>query len=530
MGRPIEIKLDAETTSAERNLDSTADSLDKVADSLDDVEAASRETARRMDDVADAGADVERGLKDAKDAADDAARVLDRDLTKALDDVETQAKRTGTSVGDDTERGFRRAGEATETFRDEAKSNLSETVSSFRGDIEDVAQVAQDVLGGVVADLGPWGAAIGAAGAAGIGLTIAALQQGAEEAESTKQRILDLADAIREANGDVSALDWGELIREWGNEYDDVKSWFEPWQKASVTNFEAMEDAARKYGLTYSSLVQGMAGDSDAGRDALEELNAEIERQQEVVDNLAVATGGLNTAHGQANSAEQGRLKDLKDLKRDLEDATGLTEEAIEHEQRMADALRGTQAELDAHNEALREKNDLTRESITADLDFEDALASLTGTAEDWTATLDKNTQQGRDNQRTILDTVGDLQALADTTLEQTGSQEQANRVLDEGRLRLLDQAAAAGYNRDEVDRLIRSILTMPATRSTDLRVGIPNFHGVEADMAWLARAREVSLRAVADRYQWQRTVTNEINGLHVPAIVVQARLGQAAL
>lgn len=140
---------------------------------------------------------------------------------------------------------------------------------------------------------------------------------------SAKQKMLELADMIREADGDIQALDWGSIVRDWGNEYDDVKSWFEPWQKDSVTNFEAMQDAADEFGLSYNSLVQGMAGNTSEGRKAIEELNAAIEEQEKVVDGLTTQGVAYNSAQGQANAKEIERLNSLKALKGGLEEATG---------------------------------------------------------------------------------------------------------------------------------------------------------------------------------------------------------------
>lgn len=161
-------------------------------------------------------AGVERGAKDAskaisqladeiEDAGAGGARDVDK-LEDALKDTARQAKRTEDAVGDVGERGFRKLGDKGAEVSGELRQNLGETFSSFRGDLEDLPQIAQDTLGGLAGSGalgGIPGLAATAAGAAGLGLIIGAMDVIDERNEALQQRANDLAKAFMDAGTNV---------------------------------------------------------------------------------------------------------------------------------------------------------------------------------------------------------------------------------------------------------------------------------------------------------------------------------------
>jgi hypothetical protein len=498
---PATVEVDADTRPATIALEDVRDLLQSVdrtdvdpeiivraVDAMADLERLQNE----LDDVNRTRTEPEI-LLDADKALDEAAKVYDElrrlNETKIAPEVDPEPIREP----------LRRSSEAISTFKDEAKANLSETISSFRGDAEDIPQIFQDIFGGVVADLGPAGLIGGALAAAGIGIAVALFQKGAEEAAALKERVIDLANEIRDAGGEISEVDWGEQFRDFGNEIKDVKSWFELWQDASKTNYEVIKGYAEASGADYATLFQGMAGDTNMAKVALEDLNQRIADQEAVVASLRDTNIGYDAVSREQVVTEAEKRNELERIRDELEKASGLTEDAIELENLMAESYRGSAQELADMNEKIREKNDLTRESITADLDFEDALAGLTGTGEGWTATLDKSNQLGRDNQRVLIDATEDLKALGDATLEQTGSQEQANAVLETGRQRLVDAAVAAGYNKDEVDLLVGSILSIPKTSTTDVDVNTADARAAIDTFIAVASSKTITIQARVD-------------------------------
>ena len=94
------------------------------------------------------------------------------------------------------------------------------------------------------------------------------------------------------------------------------------------------------------------------------------------------------------------------------------------------------------------------------------------------------------------------LQQFVDAPLDQ---QQRLNQVWSQ-----LGQASTDGYKTGE-----------------DL-VGAVN-SSIDAAQA-TASGRPLQFSTELNTSSWQRTITNAINGVHVPAIVVKARLGQAAI
>lgn len=201
--------------------------------------------------------DVEEALDDVADSLDDVAKDGEKDtekLERSFRDLSRQARDTSKDVESIGDRGpghLRKLGDATEEVSSELKQNLGETFSSFRGDLEDLPQVAQDVLGGLAGSFGTLWASIGlAAGAAGIGLLIQAFQNLAAEEEARNERVAEWAQAYIDAAGQirdsVASLSAVESI------YTDP----EKLKKA--------EDAAKNWGVELSTAVNAMAGDTTA--------------------------------------------------------------------------------------------------------------------------------------------------------------------------------------------------------------------------------------------------------------------------
>lgn len=220
-----------------------------------DIDGALEDLEGSLDDVADEVKKVDKadGFKDlAKDAdkAEDAASDLEKRLRKVRDEAKDVGKSTG-SIGDDGSRNFRKMGDAAEEVSGELKQNLGETFSSFRGDLEDLPQIAQDVFGGLAGSVGGIMPAIGlAAGAAGIGLLVAAFQNLQEEENARKERVHEWAQAYRDAAADIteSVASMAAI----NAIYDDTERYAEA------------EKNAKNWGVTVSTAVNAMAGDMTA--------------------------------------------------------------------------------------------------------------------------------------------------------------------------------------------------------------------------------------------------------------------------
>lgn len=260
-GKPIEIQLDVVSTGAERGLERTSDAMDDLAKSTDKVE----------------------------DASKDAARVIDRDLTDSLDTVKRKARDAGDALGDDVKRGSRRASEATGEFKNEAKANFSEVASSFSGDMDGAVDLVQGTLGGLVGSIPGIGVAAGIA-AGGIGAVWGAVNA---EAETTRARITEMADAMIEANSKVLAE---SVIAE------GVRAIATGAEGAAIS-LKNLHDAAEDTGETEATLARIYAGDEGLRVEALERVR---EKYREAADD-AVSADATVAASGAERMRELGR-------------------------------------------------------------------------------------------------------------------------------------------------------------------------------------------------------------------------------
>lgn len=224
---------------------------DKPARGLEDLgdaaEAAGRSVDRLDDIVGRSQLDkVERDAKDGSQALDDferQARQTANRVDDALDDIAKSARNNLRGLGDDAKHGMREAGEATQTFKDEARSNLSEVASSFQGDMTSAVDLVQGTLGGIVQDLGPLGLAIGAAGAAGLGIIATSIQQAKERVAELTNSFLDL----RKQGIDPAADSASHLVDE-----------------LDATQLSQLGKDAREVGVSMATLRAALDGNADA--------------------------------------------------------------------------------------------------------------------------------------------------------------------------------------------------------------------------------------------------------------------------
>lgn len=263
MAGPIEIGVGLDGEAYQRGMD--ADIIAPTEDAEDTLKA----FAKAGDKMGD---EIEQAMR----VAQEESKKSSVEIEKYGDQI-IAASKQARALGTDTKKGAAEAESAVEELGNEAKANLSETVSSFRGDAESVVDIVQGTLGGVIADLGPAGLAAGAASAAGIGLLTAKLQEVAERAEEARQEAVDLANQIVEAGGSIDNVKLLDQVRSWSNEVADNKEWWELWQKSTVSNMEQVRELAQKTGTDTQAMFDAMSGQNTTGAlDLLEELEARL--------------------------------------------------------------------------------------------------------------------------------------------------------------------------------------------------------------------------------------------------------------
>lgn len=298
MARKHEVAIASETGAFEKGiksgvvqpLEQAEDALDKLGrnkspDKLQDaIEGAQKETAELRSEIkktADAIDSEFRGgyarMKTSSADASDAAR-------KNLHEVSDNAREVG----------------------DELRQNLGETFSSFRGDLEDLPQIAQDTLGGL-AGSGALGGIPGliatAAGAAGLGLLIGAFEKGGQKSEELKAKAAELAAAYIEASGRAAPAveDIADALKELATASDD-----------SEANLAKLRDVADRSGNSFEDLAQAYAGNTEAlddlvksGKEHKKQLEDELEALDPTIDGYAAKYKNLtdlNVAQDQYNA------------------------------------------------------------------------------------------------------------------------------------------------------------------------------------------------------------------------------------
>lgn len=490
-----ESKADAKTM--ERSFDDAGDGIKNVGEDLDSVAKDSEQTARKVDSSADkieksfdkafdgvedaskeASKDAEKNIEDIADSTEDMRKDVEKETDKletsfreAFNSVKKESKDTGKDIGKGLDDGFEKGSQAAEEFRDESESIAKESATSFSGEFEDVADIIRDLLANSLVGFGPAGVVAGVAAAAGIGLVISSLEKSAEEAEEAKDRIISLADAINEVDGDINKLDWQGMMRDFGNAIGDTKEWWEPWQDEAKTNIEMVKQNADELGLSFQDLFQGMSGDSEAGKRALDEINEKIAIQQQAYEDLlAQGVDPVSAAH----ITQIDRLKEVRD---ELENNSGVLTEATELEELYKEGLKGSNAELQAQREELEEVNEQLRESrdekvsaIEADIAFQETLAQTNKILGEGKATLDTSTEAGRENKSAMIDMANAAIDLADAEYEATGSASAANAIIREQKQAFIDSATSAGFNKEEVKKLADQLFGVPDYIETEIQ------------------------------------------------------------
>jgi hypothetical protein len=303
--------------------------LENVEQSLEDVQ---REGDK-------AGDRLEKSFSDARGTVSD-FKQQQSDLGKVLSDGSAQTrfrKNTEDAVGG--------AGASVKEFGSEARQNIGETFSSFRGDVTDFAQIAQDTLGGLASGLeGIPGIAAVAAGAAGIGLLINAFEQAKQREQQFQSSVGNLTDeAIK--GGSTLSLHNQQVA-------DTLEQIFTNQFTLADGTTRSLKDLRKNAdlaGVSIATMARAYAGDQDAIKQVnagLDEHNAKL---REFADEAARQGGRV----AQVNTSNTDSIKaDLKEQQAALDDAGRAFQEYVDAQ---GNAVEAQQAQLQGFQDALTE-------------------------------------------------------------------------------------------------------------------------------------------------------------------------------
>lgn len=274
---PIEINMALNTSAVAKGAQDAQKSFSELEDAVDDI----GKSGSKVDNLERAIDGVKDETRDAADEMDDYANVLtmsvregerkldalERAMRKVQDETNDTTRATK-RLGDDGARDLDRLGEAGEEIGSELRQNLGETFSSFRGDLEDLPQIAQDTLGGLAgsgAIGGIAGLAATAAGAAGLGLVIGAFDDIKEKQQEAAEEARKWAQATIDAGSDV--LESAQIIA------NSREIMLDPEKLKEAQEF------AENVGVSESSAIRAMAGDQTALAIATESLRKAVDEK-----------------------------------------------------------------------------------------------------------------------------------------------------------------------------------------------------------------------------------------------------------
>jgi hypothetical protein len=189
-----------------------------------------------------------------------------------------------------------------------------------------------------------------------------------------------------------------------------------------------------------------------------------------------LAASTAETAAAEALAAEAARVhaESLAEISGGAYDASGAVSD-------LADTIRGfSSTTLDARE---------------ANRQFEQAFADLSQSVIENGTALGANTAEGRANEAALDEVAKSTIELAAATVEQTGKAEDANRIMEDGRQRLLAQMGQFGLTGQAAEDYVNMLLQTPEDLET--AVALTGVGAAEAALNTLTRARTVTIRAV---------------------------------
>ncbi|AOY71027.1 hypothetical protein ARZXY2_1474 [Arthrobacter sp. ZXY-2] len=516
MARPIEIPIAIDADGVDKGAAKVSDAFEKVEDNLKDV--------------AKAG---DKAGKDVADSMDDAAKKIDRDLTKALKDVESEARNSGKGIGDGVKRGTDKASEGFSEMKDEAASTAKESAASF-GSIEDSADALQEILANAAAGFGPMGAAVGIALAIGVGLLTSSLQESADKINENKEKMLDLAQTLKDKGGDFDMGDAIQAMDDYGFSIQDTKEWWEFFQQDAVSGFEELRNRAEAAGISIGDAFRGQFGELEDAKKVSEQLTGKLKELEDQTRRNGIQVDEFGRVTESVDPAMQKQISGTKELSDKVKDHIKNLEAAAEIERIRRAAIEGTTEATLEDLAALQKRNETIQGGITTELDYWEQVAETTKTLEENGKTLDKTTQAGRDNTRALIDQSNAAKDMATSQLEAGTSADQVAVNLANQREALLLQLDAMTGSRAESEKLAESlgllnkdfiaevktngvaeskteIETIPATTDTTVNVSQT---GAEETQARINSVQGKEVKVDVDDEYTVKEVQNRIDGI----------------
>lgn len=268
---------------------------------------------------------------------------------------------------------------------------------------------------------------------------------------------------------DASSASWWSPMKVGSDEL--LASWRLIGKELAATDFdvarEQFQRITKEAGLTREETAE-LINQSDEFKKTLTDQATAMGLSADEASLLTLAMQKVSPAADKAAKSAEEQAAALDEL----QGKATSTEIALDE---LADAIRGFgSAELDAR---------------AAARDLEAAFDDLTQSVIDNGLSLDINTDKGRSNEAALDAIVRAALESAAATAEQTGSQEEANAVLQAGRDRLIEMLAQFGITGEAADEYVNKLGLVP--ENIDTAVGLTGIEQAEQDLNWLTRPRQ---------------------------------------
>lgn len=266
-------------------------------------------------------------------------------------------------------------------------------------------------------------------------------------------------------------------------------------------------DAAESIGISLQLVTDAAMGEADALRE-VEELT---EKYADGARSKSQATREKAAAANAVRDAVKGESESIDEAIRVSEQKASVDEEAADAADVHSAALdelagKATSAEVDIKGlaDAIRGFGSAQLDTREAARQLEQSFDDLQNSINENGATLDIAEQAGRDNQAALDDLATSALELAAATVQQTGSQEDANRIIADGRQRLIEMLAQFGITGQAAEDYANELGLIPDQVATAVQVN--GIDAAERALERITRERQVNIWAnvvggsVADR------------------------------
>lgn len=309
-------------------------------------------------------------------------------------------------------------------------------------------------------------------------IALDAVTESADEATAAIQNSSEAADVLEAAMSRHTSI--GEVFG-WRDDAEEAAEIMEDLpgsiEKASGAFWET-DQRGRELKQTFAELGELLAGmDPTEAADAFalfaenlpdDELVKLLDLMPAYRDELGNQAAGLGIVDGALDTNAE-KLALAKWALEDAEGASGeFTDELTAQEQAAADAA----AEIDALADAIRGLDDLMSSMVDSELNYYDALQKVDEALAENGATVDLNTEAGRNNREVLRDLAGAVTDYSADVLAMNGNQAEAAAIIENGRDAWIEQAELLGYTAEEAQALANEYFGIPGEVFTNVTDG----------------------------------------------------------